>query len=293
MTATLPHEPGPASVAPERPQVSVGMPVYNGEATLRPALESLLEQTYADLEIIVSDNASSDATETICREYAARDPRIRYFRQPANVGAARNFKAVLDRAGAPFFMWAACDDTRSSNFVEVNLAFLKSHPDYVASCSPVRFEGGNFDPVRMGDGALEGDAAERIVGVFAHPIHANGRFYSLMRREAVAGCPALGRHFLGSDWAVVAHLAARGKLHRCDSGWTVLGTSGISSSANVFRAHRNGWLDFCLPFGALAQITWRIAGGVQLKTRARLAIALLKLNLIGLYGQFLAARKRP
>ena len=92
------------------PKVSIGMPVYNGEAYLREALESLLAQTFSDFELIISDNASSDGTERICREYAAQDARIRYVRQPVNQGAAANFQYVLDLAGAQYFMWAAHDD---------------------------------------------------------------------------------------------------------------------------------------------------------------------------------------
>lgn len=273
------------------PRVSVGMPVYNGAATLRQALDSLVEQTYRDLEIVISDNASTDDTERICREYGSRDPRIRYFRQPVNLGAARNFRYVLDQARSPFFMWAACDDVRSLDFVECNLSFLEAHPDYVASWSPVRFEGGDFDPVRMGDAPLEGDGSSRIVDVFANPIHANGRFYSLMRRCAIDGCPALAGHFLGSDWAIVAHLAAQGKLHRSDSGWTVLGRGGVSASRDIYRMHRRTWLDFWLPFRTLSSFAWQLAANSGTRDKARLGLALSRLNVLGFYGQILAARR--
>jgi glycosyltransferase involved in cell wall biosynthesis len=73
------------------PRVSIGMPVYNGEPYLTRALDALLAQSFTDFELIISDNASTDATETICREYAARDRRIRYYRCNENHGAAWNF----------------------------------------------------------------------------------------------------------------------------------------------------------------------------------------------------------
>ena len=76
------------------PLISVGMPVYNGEAYLRDALDSLLSQTFRDFELIISDNASLDTTEAICREYAGSDSRIRYIRQTENLGAAANFQFV-------------------------------------------------------------------------------------------------------------------------------------------------------------------------------------------------------
>src|SRR4030066_62015 len=88
------------------PTVSIGMPVYNGEPYIRAALESLLAQTFTDFELIISDNASTDATESICREYAARDSRIDYVRHEKNQGASANFQFVLDQARGEFFIWA-------------------------------------------------------------------------------------------------------------------------------------------------------------------------------------------
>lgn len=92
------------------PAVSIGMPIYNGEKYIREALDSLLGQSFANFELIISDNASTDGTEGICLEYAARDARIRYIRQPKNLGALANFKFVLDEARGAHFMWAATDD---------------------------------------------------------------------------------------------------------------------------------------------------------------------------------------
>jgi glycosyltransferase involved in cell wall biosynthesis len=91
-------------------EVSIGMPVYNGEAYLAKALDSLLAQSFKDFELIISDNASTDRTQEICQEYAKKDSRICYFRQERNRGASWNFKFVLDQAQAEYFMWAACDD---------------------------------------------------------------------------------------------------------------------------------------------------------------------------------------
>src|SRR5438132_13873019 len=93
-----------------RSQVSIGMPVYNGERYLSGALDSLLSQTLADFDLIISDNASTDATESICRSYAAHDSRIRYFRNENNLGAAANFNRAFELCGGEFFRWAAHDD---------------------------------------------------------------------------------------------------------------------------------------------------------------------------------------
>lgn len=111
---------------PERnPAVSIGMPVYNGAQYIREALDSLLAQTFTDFELIISDNASTDATQSICEQYASRDPRICYVRQVENKGAVANFRFVLDCARADLFMWAAYDDLWAPNYLMDAMALLE------------------------------------------------------------------------------------------------------------------------------------------------------------------------
>ncbi|MDO9207221.1 MAG: glycosyltransferase, partial [Sulfuricurvum sp.] len=104
--------------------VSIGMPVYNGEMFIQEALDSLLSQTFTDFELIISDNGSTDKTEAICHEYAAKDERIRYIRQPENRGAIANFQFVLDEATGKYFMWAAYDDLWAPDFLMDATALL-------------------------------------------------------------------------------------------------------------------------------------------------------------------------
>ena len=127
-TAT-PTDTTPSPQAADGPKVSIGMPVYNGEAFIREALDSLLAQTFTDFELIISDNASTDGTEAICREYAAKDERIRYLRQAENRGAPANFQCVLDEAVGEYFMWAAADDWWEKTFIQTTLE-LHEAKDY-------------------------------------------------------------------------------------------------------------------------------------------------------------------
>ena len=92
------------------PRLSIGLPVYNGADYLAQSLDSLLGQTYEDFELILSSNASTDATDDICRAYAARDSRIRFFRQPTNIGAVPNHYFVFEQATGELFKWASGDD---------------------------------------------------------------------------------------------------------------------------------------------------------------------------------------
>lgn len=111
------------------PTVSIGMPVYNGASTVRDAINSLLAQTHTDFELIISDNASTDDTEEICRKYATLDRRVRYVRQQKNIGARPNFRFVLNEGQGPFFMWAAADDTWHTRFLEACVSSLRAHED--------------------------------------------------------------------------------------------------------------------------------------------------------------------
>lgn len=118
MTEPQPTASSAASLAPDRtPTVSIGMPVYNGAKYIREALDSLLAQTFTDFDLVISDNASTDATQAICEEYARRDSRVRYVRQRENKGAIANFKFVLDYAQADLFMWAAYDDLWATDYL--------------------------------------------------------------------------------------------------------------------------------------------------------------------------------
>src|SRR3954469_4021543 len=92
------------------PLVTVGLPVYNGMPQLRTAVESLLRQTYANLQIVICDNASEDATEAYCRALVQVHPHVRYLRHARNLGPVENFREVLEQSAGEFFMWAAHDD---------------------------------------------------------------------------------------------------------------------------------------------------------------------------------------
>lgn len=101
-----------------QPKVSIGVPVYNAEKYLAGCLESLCRQTVTDLEIIISDNHSHDQTEAICRDFAARDSRIRYIRQPKNRGSAWNFNEVFRQSRGTYFKWQSYDDLSAPTFLE-------------------------------------------------------------------------------------------------------------------------------------------------------------------------------
>ncbi len=120
------------------PRVSIGMPVYNGELYLGEAVNSIVAQTYKDFELIISDNASTDGTPDICRAFADKDRRIRYYRNEKNLGLSRNLNRVIELSTAEFFMIAHHDDVRAPECVERCVKVLDSDPSVVLCYSKTR-----------------------------------------------------------------------------------------------------------------------------------------------------------
>ncbi|MER5375844.1 glycosyltransferase family 2 protein [Streptomyces sp. NPDC002553] len=113
------------------PRLSVGLPVYNGEEYLAESFDALLGQTYEDFELVVTDNASTDGTQEICREYAARDPRIRYLRLRRNIGAAPNHNYVFTQCRGELFKWASHDDLYARDLLRACVEALDERPEVV------------------------------------------------------------------------------------------------------------------------------------------------------------------
>jgi glycosyltransferase involved in cell wall biosynthesis len=128
---------------PQNHRVTIGLPVRNGGEFFAEALDSLLGQTYADFELLISDNASTDGTADLCRRYAKQDPRIRYIRQPANIGLIGNTNFVMRNGTAEFFKLAAHDDLYGRDLLKRCIEALDAHPELVAAhCWEARIDAG-------------------------------------------------------------------------------------------------------------------------------------------------------
>jgi GT2 family glycosyltransferase len=201
--------PGPGGVT--APTVSVGLPVYNGERFLAQALDSLLGQTYRDFELIISDNASTDNTSAICSEYAVRDPRVRYIRQPTNIGAPRNWSFVTTVARGRYFKWASCNDRCSENLLERGVAALSTRPQAVLCYGRtvlVDEETGVEEPY-AGDFSLEDERpSERLIHLL-RVLQLNNAQSGLIRLDALRQT-GLDRPYPGGDVPLMVELALRG-----------------------------------------------------------------------------------
>lgn len=192
------------------PKVSVGMPVYNGADTIGRAIDAVLQQTFYDFELIISDNASTDDTLEICEAAAGTDRRIRILRQKENLGPIANFEAVLIAARGSFFMFAAADDRVEPHFIDEALSLLEPAPDAVA-CAPrtlIHFNDGSSREAR-GTAPIGGPSWWRPARFLLRPAD-NSRLYGLYRTTVLRSAYPGHCRFHAFDWAVAALTLSRG-----------------------------------------------------------------------------------
>jgi glycosyltransferase involved in cell wall biosynthesis len=194
------------------PRVSIGLPVYNGARFLRHAFDGLLEQDFEDFELIVTDNASTDGTEEICRAFARSDCRIRYYRNRANIGLSANHNLAFSLARGSFFKWAAHDDgfppMMLTRLVErladapPSVSLVYSRCEYIDESGSViglESDGVNCDDPRP----------HRRLAYFLQRVHMYNCLYGLIRTEHVRRTRMWGLYPF-SDHVLFAELAMVG-----------------------------------------------------------------------------------
>jgi glycosyltransferase involved in cell wall biosynthesis len=217
------------------PRVSVGLPVYNGAKYLRPALESLLSQDFEDFELVISDNASTDETEAICRAYAASDRRIHYHRNDTNVGSAKNYRRVFELARGEFFKWCSHDDVCRPPFLRRCLDVFDSLPRSVVLVYPLCDLIDEFgEVIGRARGSVETRRArpyQRLAHVlrnfsYAYPI------WGLIRAEALRRSGLTGSVWYW-DEVLLAELSLYGEIVE------------VSEVLSAQRCHRENALALC------------------------------------------------
>jgi glycosyltransferase involved in cell wall biosynthesis len=216
------------------PKLSIGIPVFNGQAFLPELLESLLAQTFRDFEILICDNASSDRTPQICCEYQRRDSRIHYVRNQRNLGAIANFNRVFELSTAPLFKWAAHDDLYHKTYLDVCVRLLEDNPDIILAHTGTAFidemseilpfdhETGSFIDPNTGtrywaDVPSIGDAPAATSRFWQVLMRARWgtHMFGVVRRPILQQTSLLP-NFAGSDRAMLAELALLGRFHCAD-----------------------------------------------------------------------------
>jgi len=211
------QEPPDRLTSGEVPRVSIGMPVYNGENFLREACDSILAQTFTDFELLISDNGSTDATEAICREYAARDPRVRYHRTATNRGGAWNHSRVFALASGEYFMWHHHDDRSAPELLERCVAILDAHTEVINCHANTTIIDAYGTPIyRYVEHAdlRSASAYDRLRRYVRHDRDCPlcSLYFGLMRRE-VLGKTRLIEPYVNAELSLMSELALRGHFY--------------------------------------------------------------------------------
>lgn len=239
-------------------RVAIGMPIWNGEKLVSKAIESILGQTYGDLKLVISDNASTDATADICRLFAKRDKRVRYIRLASNIGAAPNFCSVFHQSSGHFFKWAAHDDVLAPEFIQKCVRIMDAD-ETVILCSPATMlinEDGSplvyspeYNVMVDTSGAkwplspeknlalMASDPVDRFAAVLLNMVMCY-EIFGLIRRPVLERS-ALLAGYAGGDKVLLAELSLMGRFHlleeslfsrRCHSGQFSQARSGAYRS---------------------------------------------------------------
>jgi glycosyltransferase involved in cell wall biosynthesis len=195
------------------PLVSIGLPVYNGERFLAQAIESMLAQDVGDLELIISDNGSTDATERICRDFARADPRVRYHRSDRNRGAAWNYNRTFGLARGTYFKWAAHDDLCAPTFISTCLQALERQAEAsLCYANTIRIDGDGREYRREPptDVASQSRPSDRVRSLLLRPTPCF-EVFGVMRRAQLARTGLIG-NYTSSDRVLLLELALQGRF---------------------------------------------------------------------------------
>jgi glycosyltransferase involved in cell wall biosynthesis len=204
------------------PRVSLGMPVYNGERHIEEALDSLLAQSFDDFELIISDNASTDRTEEICHTYAAKDDRIRYFRNRENLGVIYNFNSVFRLSRCEYFKWCSSDDVCAPNFLSRAVDVLDADATVVLAFPLIvgideegrrrkSLPGQIYD--RNSPGSVSSpDPVTRFRKLIRHIWWVDAAFYGVMRTNVLSET-SLHRYQRSGDQLLLVEMCLKGRLY--------------------------------------------------------------------------------
>ncbi len=236
------------------PRISVGMPVYNGELYLEEAISSVLRQTYEDFALFISDNASTDRTEQICRDYVSQDKRVFYTRNTENIGAAKNYNRLFQLASGPYFRWFNADDLCALELHEKCAAVLDANPDVVLCYGKTSLIDHNGELIERYDDHLDlqqEKAGERFIRFF-DSVGLTNAIYGLMCTSAVAKTALMGDgSYPAADINFMAELTLYGKfvelpellfhrrMHREASSWD---RENDGKQQEFWTGHRAGYI---------------------------------------------------
>jgi glycosyltransferase involved in cell wall biosynthesis len=206
----------------QMPLVSIGLPVYNGQTFITEAIECLLAQTFSDWELIISDNASTDTTMSICLAFAKKDSRIRVYPNERNMGFCQNHNRVFQLSRGRYFKWMADDDLFGAEFLECCIKELEKDDRVVLAFPKIAYVDAGGKPLGSqvnSDLSINGPTAalrvSQIMRLAAEGMDIISSQYGLIRRDILAKTQLWGL-YNGSDQVLLVELALHGNYKQLE-----------------------------------------------------------------------------
>jgi glycosyltransferase involved in cell wall biosynthesis len=211
------------------PLVTIGVLSYNRAQKIGRTIDSILNQNYNNVEILISDDASTDGAVDLCRKYAEKDPRVTFFEHEHNIGPYRNYEFLINQAHGKYFMWISDDDEIKPNIINRYVEFLENNPDYGLVSGKIQYwRNGNLTFVEEGL-CQEGESRLlRVLGYYSK-VKEGAMFYGLIRTRHVKNLQFV-KNKLAGDWHVVAHIAYKAKVKQLDFVSMNKNSGGFSSN---------------------------------------------------------------
>lgn len=262
--------------------ITIGVPVYNGAKTIKGCIKSILNQSYKNIIILISDNCSEDDTKQICKLLKKKNSKIKIFFQKKKISSQKNFKFLIDKSKTEYFMWLAAHHKISKNFIRKNLSFLKNNKEYSASTSYDYFE----KQKKIAKSNFSGSVYENVLKFYKHKWRTHGLYYSIFRTSILKNFPEVEKDYVANDWSVMIKLLLKGKINREKNERLILGEVGRSSSNKPFDHLLSGILDRVFLFkNFLFFFTKTIfkCKNIKLMNKIKLVLIYYKLILIPLF----------
>lgn len=211
------------------PLISVGLVAYNREIKISRAIESVLNQHYPKIELIISNDCSTDQTHDVCIKYAQKDKRIRYFNQRKNLGMTQNFEFVQKQANGEFFMWLSDDDWVEKDYILKCLKFLQENKDYSLVCGKTRFYQNDVLAEKEDVLNIENIKAQDRVLEYFRTVNSNVILYGLMPKEVTN--TLFHKNTFGADLLLSAQVVFQGKTRTLEDTYFNYSEGGISNNS--------------------------------------------------------------
>ena len=284
----------------KHPKISIGLPIYNGEKFLRKRIENLLSQTFTDFELIISDNASTDNSVKICKEFMKKDSRIKLYEQDHNIGQFNNYNFLLKNTLGKYFLWVAVDDLLLPEFLEKNLHILETKKNVVTSISKVKMFGDftnstkedqndsivqkNMKKIkkytsRMDCFPVTGKYDYKISNFFKNCRHSQV-FYGMHRTDAIKKC-VVTEPFLGQDTFYALSLLRYGDIYVIEDVLMEIFDGGDSRAGDMIKISKmtsNKWYRVISPW---VSMTINCKKQIGMKLFVKNISFFIKLNLSG------------